>query len=61
MSPTLLGIIGILVLVAVIFSRMPVAYVMTLVGFVGFAIQVSPEAALKLLSRDFYSVYSSTG
>ncbi|MCB2192248.1 MAG: TRAP transporter large permease [Deltaproteobacteria bacterium] len=61
MSPTLLGIIGILVLVAVIFSRMPVAYVMTLVGFVGFAIQVNPEAALKLLSRDFYSVYSSYG
>jgi len=61
MSPTLLGIIGILVLVVVIFSRMPVAYVMTLVGFVGFALQVSPEAAFKLLSRDFYSVYSSYG
>jgi len=61
MSPTLIGIIGILVLVVVIFSRMPVAYVMTLVGFVGFAVQVSPEAAFKLLSRDFYSVYSSYG
>ncbi|MCF8097067.1 MAG: TRAP transporter large permease [Desulfarculaceae bacterium] len=61
MSPTLLGIIGILALVTIIFTRMPVAYVMTLVGFVGFALQVSPEAALKLLSRDFYSVYSSYG
>jgi len=61
MSPTLLGIIGILVLVATIFTRMPVAYVMTLVGFVGFAIQVNPEAALKLVSRDFYGVYSSYG
>ncbi|BEQ15542.1 TRAP transporter large permease [Desulfoferula mesophila] len=61
MSPTLLGIIGILALMVIIFTRMPVAYVMTLVGFVGFAAQVSPEAALKLLSRDFYSVYSSYG
>ncbi len=61
MNPTALGIIGILVLVAVIFTRMPVAYVMTLVGFVGFAIQVDWDAALKLLSRDFYDVYSSYG
>jgi tripartite ATP-independent transporter DctM subunit len=61
MSPTMLGVLGILALVAIIFTRMPVAYVMTLVGFVGFAIQVSPDAALKLLARDFYSVYSSYG
>ncbi len=61
MSPTMLGALGIIALVAIIFTRMPVAYVMTLVGFVGFAIQVSPEAALKLLSRDFYDVYSSYG
>jgi C4-dicarboxylate transporter DctM subunit len=61
MSPTMLGVFGILALVAIIFTRMPVAYVMTLVGFVGFAIQVSPDAALKLLSRDFYNVYSSYG
>ena len=40
---------------------MPVAYVMTLVGFVGFAVQVNGEAALRLLARDFYSVYSSYG
>ena len=61
MSPTMLGVLGIVALVAIIFTRMPVAYVMTLVGFVGFAVQVSPEAALKLLARDFYEVYSSYG
>ena len=61
MNPTLVGIIGIAALVLLIFTRMPVAYVMTLVGFLGFAFQVSPEAALKLLARDFYSVYSSYG
>ncbi|MCF8032540.1 MAG: TRAP transporter large permease [Desulfarculaceae bacterium] len=61
MNPTIIGIIGILVLITVIFTRMPVAYVMTLVGFVGFAVQVNGEAALRLLARDFYSVYSSYG
>ncbi len=61
MNPTMLGVLGIVALVAIIFTRMPVAYVMTLVGFVGFAIQVSPDAALKLLARDFYNVYSSYG
>jgi C4-dicarboxylate transporter DctM subunit len=61
MNPTMLGVLGIVALVAVIFTRMPVAYVMTLIGFVGFAVQVSPEAALKLLARDFYGVYSSYG
>ncbi len=61
MNPTLLGVIGIVVLIIVIFTRMPVAYVMTLVGFVGFAVQVNGHAALKLLARDFYSVYSSYG
>ena len=61
MNPTLLGVIGIVVLIILIFTRMPVAYVMTLVGFVGFAVQVNGHAALKLLARDFYSVYSSYG
>lgn len=61
MNPTLLGILGIVFLVVLIFTRMPVAYVMTLVGFVGFAIKVSPDAALKLLARDFFGVYSSYG
>ncbi len=61
MDPTLLGVIGIVLLIVVIFTRMPVAYVMTLVGFVGFAVQVNGDAALKLLARDFYSVYSSYG
>ena len=61
MSPTMLGVLGIAVLLALIFTRMPVAYVMTLVGFVGFAILVSPDAALSMLARAFYDVYSSYG
>ena len=61
MNPTLVGVIGILVLILVFFTRMPVAYVMTMVGYVGFSYLVSGTAGLKLLSRDFYEVYSSYG
>jgi len=61
MDQTLIGVIGIVVLVLVFFSRMPVAYVMTLIGFLGFSVLVSGQAGLKLLSRDFYSIYSSYG
>ena len=61
MNPTLVGVIGIVVLILVFFTRMPVAYVMTMVGYVGFSFLVSGSAGLKLLSRDFYEVYSSYG
>ena len=61
MNPTLIGVIGIILLVLVFFSRMPVAYVMTFIGFLGFSYLVSGNAGLKLLSRDFYSIYSSYG
>jgi C4-dicarboxylate transporter DctM subunit len=47
--------------VAIFFTRMPVAYVMTMVGFVGFSYIISPNAGLKLLSRDFYDIFSSYG
>jgi len=61
MSPTAVGLLGTLLLVLAFFSRMPVAYVMTLVGFVGFSYLRGGSAGLALLSRDFYDVYSSYG
>ena len=61
MSSTYIGIIGIILLVAIFFTRMPVAYVMTLVGFVGFSYIISLKAGLNLLARDIYDVYSSYG
>ncbi len=61
MNPTLIGVIGIVVLILVFFTRMPVAYVMAMVGYAGFSVLVSGTAGLKLLSRDFYDVYSSYG
>ena len=61
MSPTWIGIIGILVMLVVFLSRMPVAYVMAMVGFVGFSIMISLPGGLAILSRDIYEVFSSYG
>jgi tripartite ATP-independent transporter DctM subunit len=59
MDPTLIGIIGIVVMIALFMTRMPVAYVMALVGFVGFSIVVSPKGGMNLLSRNIYSAFAS--
>ncbi|HOO40184.1 MAG TPA: TRAP transporter large permease [Syntrophales bacterium] len=59
MSPTEAGIIGFVVLVILMFLKMPVGFVMALVGFAGFGMLVSWEASLNLTARDFFSVFSS--
>jgi C4-dicarboxylate transporter DctM subunit len=61
MTPTLIGIIGIAVMVLVFFSRMPVAYVMAMIGYLGFSIMISPQGGLALLSRNIYEVFASYG
>ncbi|MBW1689872.1 MAG: C4-dicarboxylate ABC transporter permease [Deltaproteobacteria bacterium] len=61
MSPTLIGVIGIFVMVVIFLSRMPVAYVMAMVGYVGFSIMISGKGGLNLLSRNIYDVFSSYG
>jgi len=61
MSPTTIGIIGISVMVLIFFSRMPVAYVMTMIGFLGFSLMISFKGGLNLLSRNIYEVFSSYG
>ncbi|HRZ29120.1 MAG TPA: TRAP transporter large permease [Spirochaetota bacterium] len=59
MSPTMLGIIGFAALFVLIFFRMPIGFLMALLGFGGFALIVSPDAALNLLAKDFFSIFSS--
>ncbi len=61
MNPTLIGITGILVMLAIFMTRMPVAYVMAMVGYVGFSIMISGKGGLNLLSRNIYEVFSSYG
>lgn len=59
MTPEVVGIIGIAALLTFIFSRMPVGFVMALVGFIGFGSLVNFDAALNLLARDVFDVFGS--
>jgi C4-dicarboxylate transporter DctM subunit len=59
MSPVHVGIIGVVFLVVILFSKFPVAFCMALVGLLGFGYLVSPEAALNIIVKDFYTVFSS--
>ncbi|MBU2511539.1 TRAP transporter large permease [bacterium] len=59
MSPTFIGIFGILIMLVIFLTRMSVAYVMALVGFIGFGILISFEGSLNLLSRTIYGSFSS--
>ncbi|MGD9210661.1 MAG: TRAP transporter large permease subunit, partial [Desulfobacteraceae bacterium] len=61
MNPTLIGIIGIILMILLFMSRMPVAYVMAAVGFVGFSYMVSLQGALNLLAKDYYDNFASYG
>ncbi len=58
---TVVGIVGIVALIAVFFSRMEVAYAMAIVGFIGYSYLTNTSAGLKLIARDLFSVFSSYG
>jgi len=59
MSPEAVGLIGIVVLLALFMLRMPVAFTMAFVGFIGFAYLNGMESALTLLAGDIYDTLSS--
>ena len=59
MDPTTAGVIGLLILIIVLFSRMPVGFAMALVGFIGFCYLRSPEAGLRILAKDFFDIFGS--
>jgi len=61
LDSTLIGIIGIIVMLAIFMTRMPVAYVMAMIGYAGFSIIVSGKGGLNLLSRNIYEAFSSYG
>ena len=53
--------VGIAALFVLIFSQMPIGFIMILVGFVGFGSIVSLDAALNLVAKDVFSVFSAYG
>jgi tripartite ATP-independent transporter DctM subunit len=57
-TPIEVGILGCLVLIVLLLSSMPVAFAMASVGFIGFAVIVGPEPALRMITVDLYSTFS---
>lgn len=54
-----IGIIGIIALVVLLYSNMPVGFAMAFLGFIGFGYVVNFDAAASLLARDVWDVFSS--
>jgi tripartite ATP-independent transporter DctM subunit len=59
MSPAIIGFIGIAVMLVLFCTRMPVAFVMGVVGFAGFSILTSVQGGLSMISRSMYEVFVS--
>jgi len=59
MSLTTIGIIGLVLLVILLFSKMPVGFVMAFLGFLGFSYVVNLGAGLSLLAKDVFDTFSS--
>jgi C4-dicarboxylate transporter DctM subunit len=59
MDPMTTGLIGLAILVILLFSRMPVGFVMALVGFLGFSYLVSLEGGLRIFAKDVFEIFGS--
>jgi len=58
MSYTGIGILGIVALVVLMLLKIPVGFVMALVGIAGFGYLVSPAAAVNMAVKDLFDVFS---
>ena len=61
MNEVTIGILGLVAVLALFLTGIELGVGMALVGFVGFSIIVSPAAALNLLAKDIFDVFSSYG
>jgi len=61
MSDVTIGIIGLAVVLLMFLTGIELGFAMALVGVVGFGIIVSTKAALNLLAKDIFDVFSSYG
>jgi tripartite ATP-independent transporter DctM subunit len=61
MSPTMVAIIGIVVMLVFMFLRMPVGFAMALAGFLGMCYFASPQAAVHILATDIWGQFTSYG
>ena len=61
MNEVMAGIFGLFLVLTLFFTGIELGFAMALVGFIGFSYVVSVKAALNLLAKDFYDVFSSYG
>ncbi|MCF8062560.1 MAG: TRAP transporter large permease [Deltaproteobacteria bacterium] len=61
MSLTVIGILGIILLIVLLFSNMPVGFVMGVVGFLGFSYIRGLGPGFSIAAKDFFEVFSSYG
>ncbi len=61
MSETIVGVVGIFVLLLLFATGIELGFAMGLVGFVGFAFLNGFQPAINLLARDFYDVITNYG
>ncbi|MFN2268820.1 MAG: TRAP transporter large permease subunit, partial [Desulfonatronovibrio sp.] len=59
MTPLQIGCLAIIFVFILIIARMPVAYVMLIVGVAGYSLLISPEAALSIAASSIYSTFAS--
>ncbi len=61
MTPLQVGILGCLALMLLLVTSMPVALVMGAVGVAGYAIAISPQAAMAVLPADIFDTFANYG
>ncbi len=59
MTPLQTGLLGCAALLLLLMASMPVGFAMAVTGVIGFALIVSPEAALSMIAADLYDTFSS--
>jgi C4-dicarboxylate transporter DctM subunit len=61
MNEVALGVIGCILMLGLFLTGMELAVAMTIIGFAGYAIIVSPHAAMTILANDYYDSLESYG
>jgi C4-dicarboxylate transporter, DctM subunit len=59
MTPVAVGVSGIIILILLFTSRVPVAFAMGIMGFLGFSYLVSLDAGLEIVAIDLFEIFSS--
>jgi C4-dicarboxylate transporter DctM subunit len=61
MSEVMVGLLGLAALLVLFLTGIELGFAMALVGFLGFSIIVSMNAAMNLLAKDIFDVFASYG